>query len=608
MKIPGTPNGVKSTAIPTPYANTDTRGAFGASFASTIDKVDNAVDSVQAAKARQDAADAAEAEKVRAQAYAISKANANAAYQRAETESVVGGTNRRSLIDQAFEGAADPTAADVEAVPGFFSTRGKEAYAKSGEVLEGLAKRREQLAKDHFADLADRERWLAESADLYAGTERRVEQHAAQQFEVARKDALQGIVASSLEQIASVKDGAELQIIAENAEKHIRELQVSEEGGNEDIDRFRRDAIEVRIDSLLRDGDVKQARGQYASAKALLGTKADNVNARIVAAEKAQVVQANDVEAQRIVDSVAESGTSPDGKPDFEVMDALLKKLPPGPVRDEVEKRLPYAKEKLARSWKQRVDRYADAASSTYEKTRSLGAVDPKVKSWLIDKAPDEWKKLRKDAEADIARWTSERNGDAAARRAQAEVDRLARLEFMEKSPAERATANVTEFLRGRGVSPIGASTVKGEQTKAVETVRAGDAMGEQDFVRKYEAATRGLAPDGKAGDTKRRDLRAVAVEAYADLRAKNKGIKPSSEDVDEEIKRLSVKAATEPRALEFIRGKGVETEAERLVREKRERAKDRTPTAQDAAALEWLRANPDHPRADAIRKKLGVK
>ncbi|MEK0096899.1 hypothetical protein, partial [Bordetella pertussis] len=68
-------------------------------------------------------------------------------------------------------------------------------------------------------------------------------------------------------------------------------------------------------------------------------------------------------------------------------------------MRDEVEKRLPHAKEKLARGWKQRVDRFADAASSTYEQTRNLGAVDPKVKSWLIDNAPDEWRKLRHDAE-----------------------------------------------------------------------------------------------------------------------------------------------------------------------------------------------------------------
>lgn len=412
MKIPGTPNGVKSTAIPTPYANTDTRGAFGASFASTIDKVDNAVDSVQAAKARQDAADAAEAAKARAAAKAISKAQADADYNRAETEIVVGGSNRRSLIDQAFDNPdADPTADDVQATPGFLSTRGQEAYAKSGEAIEAARKRAEAIAKARFADPADREEWLAHNLSALTNTERRIEQHAAQQFEVARKDALEGIRATALDAVAYAQDAGQAAHYTRNAEARIRELATTEEGAHADVMKFRQDAIGVRIAKMLSEGDVAGAEAQFAATDQLLGAQAPKWKHAIDAAKKTQETQAFDVEAQKAVDSIVESGTKPNGQPDLQVMDALIEKLPPGKLRDEAEQRLTHAKVKATRRWEARISREVDGVLKTYIEAGTLGAVDPKAKSWLIENAPEEWVKLKARERSDSEYWRRLREG-----------------------------------------------------------------------------------------------------------------------------------------------------------------------------------------------------
>jgi hypothetical protein len=579
MKIPGPGPGVKSIAVPTPYSNTDTRGAFGEAYVGAIDKVDVAISRVDQAMEREAAENERAAKEARAKADAISSANADAAYQRAETARMVGGNNRRSLIDNAFEEtgpALSLTPGDVKGEPGFLSTRGKAAFDQSESVIADLDKNRQKIAKEHFADAAARERWLARSNGMLADTERRVEQHSAQQFEVARKDALEGIRASAIEGVANASDAQSAANFTLNAEARIRELADSPEGAEADVARFRQDVLGVRIGRLLSDGDVEAAEGQYEAAKTHLGSMGPKVKHAIDQAKKAQAVQAFDVEAQKHVDMLVEVGTKPNGQPDLDVIDAKLSLIPPGKLRDEVEQRLGAAKEKAARRWKQRVDRFADDASSTYEKTRSLGAVDPKVKSWLQENAPEEWKKLRKDAEADITRMRTARTGDASARREQAEIDRLAMLEFRELPIAERAVTDVNAFLRGRGASPIGSSAVRGEQTRTQEVVRAGDAIGETEFIRSVEAATRAIAGASK---DKAKDIKAQAVQAYGELRKKANG-KPSEEDVQAEIDRLTAAAATAPRLLESVRGKGVESEVERRIRVQKEAKGKATPPA----------------------------
>jgi len=604
--------GVKTTNLPTPYAHADTRGAFGEAYAGAIDRVSIAVDSVEQGMDR-------EAREMKAKADAISQANADTAYQRAETARMVGGSNRRTLVEQAFDGGPSETLtpADVKDEPGFLSTKGKDAYAQSGKVLKDLEQQRQQIAKDHFSNPEARERWLTRSNGMLADSERRVETHAAQQFEVARKDALEGARASALDSIGNAKSPQDVAAIAQRTEERIRELALSKEGGDADVAKFREDALATRIGSLLIDDDVQQAEGQFNAAKDVLSVPVrSRVQSAIVAAKKANGVRKFDVEAQGIVDVLIDAGTSPVGKLDLEVVDSKASLIPPGPMKDEMESRLGPAKEKALRRWKQRVDQFAGQAGSTYEKTGSLGAVDPRVKSWLIENAYEEWQKLRHDAERDVDRAKAHRTGDRAAIAEQTAVDRLALSEFRELTSAARASADVDAFLRGRGVSPIGGSAVKGEKTRSLELVRNGDAMSESEFVRSVEAATAGIV--GKNKD-KAREVKAQAVEAYGNLRAKNKA-KPSSEEVQAEVDHLTATAATAPRFLESIRGKGNESEIERQAREKKEAAKKAAPPnaaaappsapadAKNQAAINWARANPGDPRSAAILKKLGVK
>lgn len=577
MRIPmKTGAGARTTALPTPYANTDTRGGFGAAYVGAADAVQNATENVSVAVKRADWEAERQAKEAKTKADAISMAQADTAFQRVETAKLVGANNRRDLIDGAFEGTgpATLTPADATSAPGFLSTRGKEAYEKAAPTLDEVDKARQKIARELLKDPETRARWMVRSDAMLADTERKVEQHSAQQFAVAQRDALEGVRASALEGVANATDAQSAANFTLNAEARIRELAVSKEGAVADIAKFRQDALTVRINRLLSDGDVETAEGQYKAAEGHLGTQAPKLRHAIDTAKRAQAIQSFDVEAQKQVDGLIEAGTLPSGQPDLEVVDAKLSLIPPGKLKDEVEQRLGAAKEKAARRWKQRVDRFADDASSTYEKTGSLGAVDPKVKSWLIDNAPDEWRKLRLDDAARTSHQRAVRTGDAAARREQAEIDKLALMEFRELPPAERATANVSEFLRGRGVSQIGGSAVKGEQTRATETVRAGDAMGESEFVRSVEAATAGLVGSDKG---KAKEVKAQAVQAYTDLRTKAKG-KPSSDEVRAEVDRLAASEATKPRIGESIRGRGVETVIERQIREQKESRGKETP------------------------------
>lgn len=602
IKIPvRTQKPLESSATSPGYGNLDFRNDGTRALQQGIGQASQGFEAIDAAKQDRIA-------KAKAQAEAISFAEADAELQRRATIATVGDSASDSFTLDLTAPAGSPEA-EAKRKTGYFSTRGKAAFEASGAVLEQLEKDRQDVANGKFADPGARAKWLAKSSGTMADLHRQVEHHAAAQTAAAAQDALRGKLATSLQAIANDQDGSSTQALADDAEKAIRELALTKEGGDAAAEAWKRDVVGTRIDALLGQGQVDLAEGQFKAARDVLGAKADEYSAKIAHARKTADVARFDIEAQSAVDSIIAKNVTHEGQPNLAGMDAMLLTVPPGKLRDEMQQRLPAAKEMAAKRWKEKVDGYANAAGATYEKTLNLGAVDPKVKGWLIDYAPDEWRKLRHDAEQHTSHLRAARTGDAAARRDQTDIDRLARLEFLELPPAERASTDVGAFLRGRGVSPIGASTVRGEQTKAAETMRAGDAQGETEFVRKFEASTRGLAADGKAGDAKRKDLRAAAVDAYADLRAKNKGLKPSSEDVATELDRLAVKAATEPRFLDSVRGKGVETEVERMAREKKAALKDKTPTSQkDAAALEWARKNPDDPRSAAILKKLGVK
>ncbi len=603
MRIPvRTQKPVESSATAPGYANLDFRNDGTRALQQGIGQASQGFEAIDAMKQDRIA-------KAKAQAEAISFAEADAELQRRATIATVGDSASDSFTLDLSAPAGSPEA-EAKRKTGYFSTRGKAAFEASGEVLEQLEKDRQDVANGKFADPGARAKWLAKSSGTMADLHRQVEHHAAQQTAAAAQDALKGKLDTTLAAIANDQDGSSTQALADDAEVAIRALATTEEGAEAAVRGWKRDVVGTRIDALLGRGQVDLAEGQFKAARDALGAKADEYSAKIAHARKTADVARLDIEAQSAVDSIIAKNVTHEGQPNLAGMDAMLLTVPPGKLRDEMQQRLPAVKEMAAKRWKEKVDGYANAAGATYEKTLNLGAVDPKVKGWLVDYAPDEWRKLRHDAEQHTNHLRSARTGDAAARREQADIgDRLARLEFLELPPAERASTDVGAFLRGRGVSPIGASTVRGEQTKAAETMRAGDAQGETEFVRKFEASTRGLAADGKAGDAKRKDLRAAAVDAYADLRAKNKGLKPSSEDVATELDRLAVKAATEPRFLDSVRGKGVETEVERLAREKKAALKDKTPTSQkDAAALEWARKNPDDPRSAAILKKLGVK
>lgn len=621
MKIPGAPNGVKSTAIPTPYANTDTRGAFGASFGQALDKVDGAIDAVRAEKKREDAEAARQAEEAKRQAKAISKAQADAAYFRAETEVVVGGSNRRNLIDQAFETGFSHaesfgpnvsvapnllSPADVKETPGFLATRGKDAYAKSGEAIDAVRKRAEQIAKDNFADPADREEWLAHNLGALTNTERRIEAHAAQQFEVARKDAAEGIRAAALDGIATATDAATAAEYTRAAEARLRELAPSQEGAAADVAKFRQDALGVRIAKMLSDGDVAGAEQQYELAKTHFGTTGPKVKAAIDAAKKAQGVQKFDVEAQQRVDALVEAGTKPNGQPDFQVMDAKMETIPAGPLRDEVEQRMTHAKTKAARRWDARVSREYDGALSTYLQAGSLSAVDPKAKSWLIENAPEEWAKLKAKERADASYWRNLREGKQ-------EVDPrplvAAKADIDERADYYRSLTPEA-FFREPAVQGLNPNALK-EVGNYWAGMRKRDPIPDGEFNRDVSARI-GQSPALQKDKAAAQAYRARMNQERLEYLKNNNNKEPDYAERDAMDDRATREVVVGKKWGFFDDKRPAYTvpaagPAAGPAFGPPASAKPAT-SPKNAAALAWARANPADPRAAAILKKLGVK
>ncbi len=578
MKIPFPDQpAVATTALATPFSNVNANGANDG-LANGLGKVEGAVaDGVSKYDEEQ--------RQVKARADAISQANADAAYQRGETADLVGGSNRNSLIENAFNGtgpAETLTPANVQDTPGFLSTRGMAASEQSASVLDRAEKRRQQIAKDYFADPEARDRWLARSDGMLADTQRKVEMHAATQFGVAAQDALKGKKAAGLDAIATSTDPTEISRIGRDGEAAIRQLQVSKEGGDAEVQQWWSDVAKTHISSLLTDGQIGEARAAFNGSKVSLGTEAPRVDAMIDQAEKSRERDAKTAQNETDASQIVKNATPAGGYVDENRALAQVEALPPE-VRGEVRTQVLHQLTVQAQAKKNDIEDWKTTAYSAFNRG-GLGAVKGDLLNRLNRYDPAFVDKLKSESEARWRRAKADLSGDAAARREQANINRLALSDYRGLSQEDRATTDVDTFLAGRGVDQLGASVVKQEKRKTEDMIRRGDSVAETQFVQLAEAKAKSQIGTDK---NKAKDFKAQAVQAFGQLYEEAKG-KPTSKQVEEETDRLVTNAVTQPRFLESLRGKGEEPEWQRRAREQAASSKTVAPAAKPISAYAY--------------------
>lgn len=334
------------------------------------------------------------AKAAKAKAYAISQANADAAYQRAETQHLVGGSNRGQLIDAAFNeqpGADNVTSADVVDKPGYLSSRGIEAQKLAGPTLDELEQKRQQIAKDTFADEEQRQLWLAKSQSMLEASHHRIESHAAQQVEVAAQDALKGKLSTTLQAIADDTNGAHTADLMASAEQSIRALQTTPAGGDAAVLKLQHEAVKVRIERLVADGNVDVAERQLEVARksgAGLGTDGPEIERLVNHAREAQNIGKAKIAGATAADAEIQKAVDPkSGWVDAAKANAAIAKLPPGPVKDHA---LEYAKSEIALLEKAKAEavhqHFASALSALETSNGNLGAVSNQDAQFLQNK------------------------------------------------------------------------------------------------------------------------------------------------------------------------------------------------------------------------------
>lgn len=414
MKIPfQDASPAKSEALPTPYGNLNLNN-LGGGLDNAIGQVGEAAQSIERSVAEQNAKEEAARKKAQEEAEKIANANADAAYQKRETEALQGGSNRRDLIEGAFTNGSDPTSADVQGKPGFLETRGLDASAQSSKTLENLAKAREDIAAGTFTDQAAKERWLARSAGMFEDSRRKVETHVYQQRGVAAQDALTGQLAASVQAVpGSTSD--QVAAMGRRDADSIRGLQTSKEGGDAAVAKHWSDLASAHVLDLVSQGQIGEARSAYNGSKLALNEQArEHVEREIVHAEATQAQAGKDLDGERAASTAVRDAVDPkSGWVNNAKALAAVEALPATTekevaIKTEARLRLAYQL-KIAEEVKSQtiVSRF-NSALSAYQQSGTISAVSTDDKTWLKNKAnkstgseADAWERLRAIARAD---------------------------------------------------------------------------------------------------------------------------------------------------------------------------------------------------------------
>lgn len=449
----------------------------------------------------------AAADAVQKKADAVREAEALTQFQRATTAELVG---------------------DSEAgTQGFFSSTGVSASEKSAGSLEALEKARQKIAEG----LNERQKqgFMLRSAAALEDSRRQVEGHVAKQFQVAQvatasalqEETLRAIAAGAVDDMGALKQ--EMQV-----DELVRKLAPSAEAGAAAASEFHSKAATVRIARSLADGDIDKAEEQFNSMKESLGVRAAEIQGHIARAKKGRDRDRAEAANERSVKALAQAATV-DGYLDESKFLDQLKEIPEE-RRDDMRTLM----EKTLRVDEQRkkadIGRWENQALAA----RLDGKPVPGSTYELLKKHDADFLvKLQREDRAEFRRWKADKDGDAAARRAQAQLDQIAIANFRALPAEEKAAVDIAAWAVGREMSPMARAELGVHQRTAKDAVAKNEAGAENTFMDEVEKAGRDALlikkgsqkgqPTPLAGPDALATLRAAASQAREEFIAKNK-------------------------------------------------------------------------------------
>lgn len=410
-------------AIPTPRVGANPSGAFGGGegLQQLGQGIERVGDALQAARQRADATKVTEA------------------------ETALRSAMNSELSDREF---------------GLLHRQGQDALEYS-EIAHKRVREAHQKIAEGLASEEQRNLFRLRSSGMLEDYRRTVESHAAGQIRVVEQTSLKNREDVALEAAAAqYRDAAAVDRELAALEGPIRALAVSPEDAERQIGKHRRQVAGVVLDRYLKAGDVDGARAVLAQRKDDLGVDLSRYDEAITIADRDRRTES---EAYRI----AEASRNEAGRVDEAEAMAELDKLPKGEDWDRIHQRLTARINESDVVWKKRVDTVYNRAFGTYLETKSLTAIDPKDKAWLIRNATDEWAKIEGRARSDADYWRSrsERKG-ATPEQTEALIAFQAELvanpdKYLDENyTTETLTREWGEVLSGNGYKSAGASLV----------------------------------------------------------------------------------------------------------------------------------------------------
>lgn len=526
-------------------------------------------------------------------------------------------TNERLLgktlepIDAAFEGR--------QRIDGFLQVQGTRALEASAEARKGLDEDLQEVSEKLLP--RQRKLFLDRALQLRASTDRRIEEHVVRESERAKVETLKAAQSETLRSIASDPLGKDWKLRASMVEESIRALQP--DTADAAVADWRQQVAVTEIQALLADGATTGAANALTDNRPWLGTKYDDLKARVDRARAGDTKTMQNAEATAEVAKWVAEATPPGGYVDAaKVLQRLQGSRPDDPRREALEQEVRQQLQVENGRRTADVKRHQDVAlRADLDGQQVPGA----TYAFLREFDPDFLRGLKNEREVRWRRWQAEKDGSAAdraaARRKQAEDDEFLKLKWASLTPEEQAATTPEAFAKVLAVtepdfSPSRNGYAAAGKVKAETAAKAGKAelAGERGYVAEAEREVMAqVTVKGKvnANVLKRGDPRTTisgrAAEQYRSKRAAL-GREPTPDEVQQWLGELKVQVAID--AGPFSSEKVPAVLAPGFMPGGFGAPKPEAPPKQKTPrqlAQEWLDANPNHPKAAAVRAKLGA-
>lgn len=535
-RVPGIPQ-VQSRAVNGPRYQNDARGTFGEGIAEGLQQLGRGAD--------------------------VASQRVAQAYERADNTFV------QDALNEFDRNELDDWNGDLKnGRKGFGHTQGDEALTGAEGFYKSRERDIEELSK-RFTNDSQRRKFKEEIDRRMLHVERKVENKFAVETERKRRSTL--VIASdqSRQKALSAPDASAFQAAIFEGSAAVAELEDTSEAADAAMKKWQGETFAAAIEQKINQGALTEAKHLFGATRERIPPKSrEAIETYLTKAERA-------LEAEKFAESALEvaKGLS-DGPVNAEYALSIVDTQVPAEtpeqlaLRDDVKRRLKERIIQSDRAWDEETKEISRKAFATYNVRGWRGMPEP-LKEQLNDRNPALYARLKAESEQ---RWRQHQAGSAEARRAQAELNRLAMQEYMKLPVEDRAELEVPIFLAGLGADRLGVGAVEVQQRKDKTAVEKGGFVRENEFVTTALAQAQGVIGKDKQ---KREAFEAEARIAYDRFVTANGGKPPTRDD------ELKLSGELLSKTLRERLGGLIETEEyefQKRARERKEAVNDQAP------------------------------